>query len=105
MFADVLLTKANNAAKPRVSAGERGAWKSASSGPFVEQFTTRAFIIPLLISMLIVDLEEKFLIMLREHFPALLRNENMLPGDRFTCNSVKTLWLPQSQNDSMEVCF
>lgn len=68
MFADELLARASNVAKSRVNVGGPGTGRYDSSGPLMEQFTTNVSIIVLLILMAIIGLEEKFLIMLSEHF-------------------------------------
>lgn len=65
MFADELLAKASDVAKPRVNVGGSGTGRSDSSGPLMESFTTNVFIILVLILMVIIGLVEKFLIMVK----------------------------------------
>lgn len=65
MFADELLAKASDVAKPRVSVGGPGTGRSDSLGPLMESFTTNVFIILVLILMVIIGLVEKFLIMVK----------------------------------------
>lgn len=65
IFADELLAKESDVAKPRVNVGGPGTGRSDSSGPLIESFTTNVFIILVLILMVIIGLVEKFLIMVK----------------------------------------
>ena len=65
MFADELLAKASDVAKPSVNVGGPGTGRSDSSGPLMESFTTNVFIILVLILMVIIGLVGKFLIMVK----------------------------------------